>query len=296
MKKINFLGVIVGLLFLGLAALFLKWSQTNKESGVMQGIVLFGAIGLFFIYQSYKGKSTSSIFKTDVGGVVGVSPGTSVWTYLKWVFLVILVIVVFAFLFASVTNYYYKSDNPKSWQNRFACLIHYNCIKTENFEPTSFKPYAKESQSYTYDNYWFYFTYPQTWQVEYKKNTNLADKQAQTMWEFKFEPLEGATSSPSSLSGSGTMDMILYKPYYEVGIDGFISDVLTNHKDDITAEGKKIGQTYIYYLNPKVGSTFKPQYAVIGTYHTYLMTFSNDTPKEIEDKITKYLFQFIFFK
>lgn len=97
-KKINIGGIFVGLIFLGLSALFIKWAQTDKSSGVYQGIFLFGGIGIFFMYQSLRGKSTSSIFKTDVGGVVGVSPGTSVWTYLKWIFLAILIIAILSFL------------------------------------------------------------------------------------------------------------------------------------------------------------------------------------------------------
>lgn len=295
-KKINIGGIIVGLLFLGLAALFVKWSQTDSDRGVTQGILLFGGIGIFFIYQALKGKSTSSIFKTDVGGVVGVSPGTSAWTYLKWVFLAILLIAVASFIFVS---FLFKPMDVNSWQNKIGCLINYNCLHIEDFEPTSFKPYTKQSQSYTYNNYWFYFTYPQNWKVDYIRST---DQKAKTAWDFRFTPLEGSASTPSSLSGVGTMHMNLYKPYYEVGIDGFINDVLPEFKGNVVAEGKKIGKTYIYYLNPKNASpsnnqpVFKSQYAAIGTYHTYLITFDDDTSKELEDKITNYLFQLIFFK
>lgn len=291
MKKINFIGIIVGLLFLGLAVLFFKWSLTDKDRGVTQGILLFGGIGIFFIYQAAKGKSTTAIFKTDVGGVAGVSPGTGIGTILKWLFLGIILIAAASFIFVS---FLFRPLDVNSWQNKIGCLINYNCLRIEDFEPTSFKPYTKESQSYTYNNYWFYFTYPQNWKVEYMKS--IVQK-TETAWDFRFAPLEGSASTPSSLTGIGTMHMSLYKPYYEVGIDGFINDILPEYKDSIVAEGKKIGQTYIYYLNPTDGkSDFKPQYAVIGTYHTYLMTFSDDTPKELEGKITKYLFELIFFK
>lgn len=105
-KTVNFGGILVGLIFLGLSALFINWARTDQSSGVYQGIFLFGGIGIFFIYQSLRGKSTSSIFKTDVGGVAGVSPGTTAWSYLKWVFFLFLAVILIVALLSVYRAFY----------------------------------------------------------------------------------------------------------------------------------------------------------------------------------------------
>lgn len=292
-KKINIIGIIVGILFLGLAAFLFKASQTKSSSGLIQGIVLFGGIGLLFIVLSLKGKSTGSIFNTDVGPSMGLEKGADVGAYLKlamWSFFLVLLVVFPLIVFLQIR---YKSADINSLDNKIACMLHFNCVKTTDYESMTFKPYDEKARDYTRDNYKFFFTYPTTWQVSYRKNSQLT-KQNKIHWDFKIDPNQSSSKDASDLSGPAEMYIDLNYPSY-FRADYYIEDVLKLDPNTVTYEEKKMDGKKWYYLS-KGPAGFEPHYLIAqwpGGYTTaaYVIGFTN-TDKEVENKIIKYLLNY----
>lgn len=289
-KGINFGGIIVGLVFLGLSALFINWYRTDSSSGVGQDILLFGAIGIFFIYQSFKGKTTSSIFRTDVSGVVGVSPKTNYWAVLGWYMLAVIAIVASVFIFML---FLLRPTSANSWQNKIACLINYKCIKIEEIESNNLQLHTKDTARYTSDSYGFFLDFPQTWLVEYKKNTTVCNQQGKPCWEFKISN-KTIDSHPSNLQAPTTIYLEVYPSYLERSlgyswIDDYISKILLENKEDlILTEQKNPPKWFMYHLS-KNDSTFTPHYILWANKNAYRIWFGGETSQEEQDKIMKYI-------
>lgn len=94
-KRINLLGILIGTLFVGLSA-FILWGifklETNPNTDYhnfsvnrfsISGAVLFAIVGVFFIFQSYKGKSISAIGKTDVSKFARAKKDDTVGSYMS---------------------------------------------------------------------------------------------------------------------------------------------------------------------------------------------------------------------
>ncbi|MBI2334693.1 hypothetical protein HYU96_02730 [Candidatus Daviesbacteria bacterium] len=291
--KINAVGIIVGLLFLGLVVFLFKASQTKNSSGLFQGIVLLGGIGLLFIFLSLKGKSTSSIFNTDVGSSMGLEKGADMGAYLKlvmWSFFKSLLIIFPILVFLQI---HYKSSEINSLDNKIACMLHYNCVKKDSYESMTFKPYDERARNYTSDNYKFFFTYPTSWQVNYRKNTEVT-KQNKVHWDFKINPIQSPSKGASDISGPADMYIdLIYPSYYR--IDYYIEDILKLDPKIVTWEEKKMEEKKWYYLS-KGPTGFIPHYMIaewLGGHTTaaYVIGFTN-TEKEVENKIIKYLLNY----
>lgn len=289
-EGINVVGVIIGILFLGLAALLFTTSKTTNSSGFIQSIILFGGIGLLFIFLSLKRKSTSSIFNTDVGPTMGLEKGADVGAYLRlvmWNFFPILLVLFSIIVFLQIRN---KNSEIGSLDNKIACMFHFNCIQAQEYEPIYFKPYDEKARNYTRDNYSFFFTYPTTWQVNYRKNTEVT-KNNKIRWDFKISPIQSFSKDTSNISSSAEMYIDLIYPHYNK-VEYYIEDILQKDPTTFSWEEKRTERKKWYYIS-KGPAGFTPHYFIAEwpggyTRASYIVGFTN-TDKEVENKIIRNL-------
>lgn len=94
-KNTNLVGIFIGLLFLGLAGFIVKlvynllmnpskdYQNVTVFNYSLLGALVFGVAGIFFIVQSLKGKSITTIGKTDVSKFAGAKREDTIGSYFR---------------------------------------------------------------------------------------------------------------------------------------------------------------------------------------------------------------------
>lgn len=170
--------------------------------------------------------------------------------------------------------------------------MNYKCLHIEDFEPNTLKPYTTDSAVYTQRNHGFFLKFPETWKIDYKKNSEICNQKDHTCWEFKISNKDSRTTFASNLSGSATMYLEVYSTH--PNIDEYVSNVLSENKDNVVLTEEKSRNWYTYHLSSKTNK-FLAHYLVWGNKYTHRIWFDS-TVQADQDKIVKYLSQLSYFE